>query len=142
VWNAIPFSFVVDWVVDVGSFLGTFARDNFPIDTVITDFCHSYKWRKDMHVDAYYQDRGDLSVALFGPRKKPTLLPIPVYDGSRTYYNRVRANPDIHTIRLKAPKLRQAALAGSLLLARTSFGNSTAYKNLSRLPNRQPRKKK
>jgi hypothetical protein len=141
VWNAIPFTFVVDWVVDVGSFLGSFARDNYPIETRITDFCHSYSWRKELCVETVYGDRPDLSAATYGSTRVVSDRFHPLYTGSRSYYNRVRANPDIHTIRLKAPKLRQAALAGSLLLARTSFGRSNGYQNLSKLPLRKIKKK-
>jgi hypothetical protein len=128
VWNAIPFSFVVDWVVDVSTFLGTFARDNYPIETRVTDFCHSYAHRSDVVVECKYSDLAQNPVYMpydwrIGPER------IPVFSGSRNYYNRVRFSPDIHTVRLKAPKLRQAALAGSLFLSRTSFGRSNSYLN-------------
>jgi len=128
VWNAIPFSFVVDWIVDVSGFLASFSRDNYPINTRVTDFCHSMAYRKEVEVYVNYTDD---PVILANPQKwggapRPHGW-IGVYTGSRSYYNRVRFNPDIHTARLKAPGLRQAALAGSLLLGRTALGNSRQY---------------
>lgn len=40
-WNAIPFSFLVDWVVNVSSWLGKLRTDNVRFKTEIRDFCHS-----------------------------------------------------------------------------------------------------
>jgi hypothetical protein len=130
VWNAIPFSFVVDWVVDVSGFLGSFARDNYPINVVVHDFCHSYKWHKEANTHAEYVS--DTTLASYS--KIPAGYPLKpgwteVYSGSRRYYNRIPvSNPDIHTARLKAVNLRQAALAGHLLLAKSSFGSSHRYR--------------
>lgn len=41
IWNAIPFSFVVDWVVNVGRWLSQSRLDNVSFQTQIRDFCHS-----------------------------------------------------------------------------------------------------
>ena len=43
IWNAIPFSFVVDWFVDVSSFLNAFSVDNLRFRVKILDFCSSVK---------------------------------------------------------------------------------------------------
>lgn len=43
IWNAIPFSFVIDWFVNVGGFLKGLRTDNVPIKSEILDFCHSVK---------------------------------------------------------------------------------------------------
>lgn len=40
-WNAIPFSFIVDWVVNVSKYLERLKLDNIQIQTEILDFCHS-----------------------------------------------------------------------------------------------------
>jgi hypothetical protein len=45
-WEVIPFSFVVDWIFDIGSFLEEKAQaDNLPIELVIHDYCYSYKYK-------------------------------------------------------------------------------------------------
>lgn len=41
IWNAIPWTFVVDWVVNVGKFLNGLRVDNIRFQTEIRDFCHS-----------------------------------------------------------------------------------------------------
>lgn len=43
VWNAIPFSFLVDWVVGVGAFLHELRIDNLEAVVHLEDFCESYK---------------------------------------------------------------------------------------------------
>jgi hypothetical protein len=143
IWNAIPFSFVVDWVVDVSGFLSSFARDNFPIDVHITDFCHSYSWRKEMTAQCRYVDKGssDFGYPPYAESNRVGPNWVPVYSGSRSYYNRVRFTPDIHTARAKSPKLRQAALAGSLLLAQSKKLQSSAYQNLTTLPSKRSRRR-
>lgn len=45
IWNAIPFSFVIDWVVNVGKYLERLRVDNIDLKarTEVLDFCHSVK---------------------------------------------------------------------------------------------------
>lgn len=42
-WNAIPFSFIVDWFVDIGGYLNKLRVDNVQPVTEISDFCSSVK---------------------------------------------------------------------------------------------------
>jgi hypothetical protein len=48
VWNAIPFSFVVDWVVNVSSWLNQFRVDNIRFKTEIRDFCYSASFTRSV----------------------------------------------------------------------------------------------
>jgi hypothetical protein len=41
IWNAIPFSFLIDYLVDIGNYLERLRVDNIPFKTEILDFCHS-----------------------------------------------------------------------------------------------------
>jgi hypothetical protein len=50
-WNAIPFSFIIDWVVNVGRFLDRHRLDNIQFKTEINDFCHSAKLLKRVRFD-------------------------------------------------------------------------------------------
>jgi hypothetical protein len=133
VWNAIPFSFVVDWVVDVSGFLGSFARDNYPINVQLLDFCHSYKWHKEAEIYlSWLSDQSLGSPQYIGPI--PTGADnIQIYKGMRSNYTRVRERPDIHSASIRGPKLRHAALSASLLLSRTTAGRQNKFKDLSRL---------
>jgi hypothetical protein len=128
IWNAIPFSFVIDWIVDVSSFLASFARDNYPIEVSVLDFCHSYSWH--LEAETYCAYICDLSIEndpiiKAGYPTRPGYRQI--YRGTRRYYSRVRAFPNIHTARIQGPKLRAAALSLSLLLSRTSYGRANRY---------------
>lgn len=42
-WNALPFSFVVDWFVNVGGYLNKLRVDNVRPVTEVSDFCSSVK---------------------------------------------------------------------------------------------------
>lgn len=134
VWNAIPFSFLIDWVVNVSAFLGTFARDNFPIDITIHDFCHSFSWHKECELEATWLSDPTLSATDYPSDYK--VWNTRVFRGVRTSYSRAVFKPtDIPAIKARAPRLREAALAGSLLLANGAARRATRYQDLKRLPN-------
>lgn len=63
VWNAIPYTFLVDWVVNVGKVLDSVAVDNLDVQTEIMEFCHSAKRSKTvaMTVQTNYQISGSYS---------------------------------------------------------------------------------
>jgi hypothetical protein len=136
VWDAIPFSFVIDWVVDVSGFLHSFARNNYPIHINSGDFIHSYAWHKEVATHMLMNDAG---ISTFTPIAYGPLDPVykrdrtdgaayvQVYYGSRSYYNRVKAVPSLHTAQVRGPTIRQAALAGSLLLSRKKGWNNMQY---------------
>lgn len=54
IWNAIPFSFLVDWIVDVGSFLGRLRTDNVRFQFECLEFCHSAKFEKTFTLHTGY----------------------------------------------------------------------------------------
>jgi len=56
IWNAIPFTFLIDWVIDVGGFLRRFSTDNLGLKTVVHDFCSSHKsvTTRSIRLKAYY----------------------------------------------------------------------------------------
>lgn len=64
IWNAIPFSFLLDWVVNVGGFLRRLSVDNLKLETVIEDFCSS--WKSEIAVDYALQHRHSTNEALWG----------------------------------------------------------------------------
>jgi hypothetical protein len=43
VWEAIPFSFVVDWFYRVQDFLQRYQEPLWPVTVTVMDFCVSYK---------------------------------------------------------------------------------------------------
>lgn len=52
-WNAIPFSFVVDWFINIGGYLNKLRVDNVRPVTEVTDFCSSVKVRRRIAMYAY-----------------------------------------------------------------------------------------
>jgi hypothetical protein len=124
VWNALPYTFLLDWVVDVGGFLQSFARDNYPISVKVKEFCHSYKWHSEYQVVAqpfmgfYWGNTNYPQDYLTDGDTYPNLI---VCSGMRKSYTRVRASPDIHSVMTRRPSLKQAALGGALLMQRTRW---------------------
>lgn len=51
VWNALPFTFLVDWFFNVGEVLGRFSVDNLQIKVGISEFCQSAK--STLSISAY-----------------------------------------------------------------------------------------
>jgi hypothetical protein len=133
VWNAIPFSFIVDWVVDVSGFLQKMARDNYPINTTIHEFCHSVKWHKLSEVNVRVDD--DQGSVFFTPtelNRRPldscgVNVGASISEHQERLYDRRLGKPSISAVAYRALKLRQGALAGSLLLARKRWFKSTRY---------------
>jgi hypothetical protein len=51
IWNAIPFSFLIDWVVNIGSFLEKFSHRNLEPKVNILHYCWSVKRDRTVFVD-------------------------------------------------------------------------------------------
>jgi hypothetical protein len=67
-WDAIPFSFIVDWFVKFGKALESFDEGAIPVTLTITDACVSHKYGSAKKT--YYADvPGATSTGSFGPRK-------------------------------------------------------------------------
>lgn len=86
IWNAIPFSFIVDWFYDVGDFLERFTVKNVRPITEITDFCVSVKAKRVLESHTDMRIFGDsLSQA---NRRVSTI-------GESSFYERKLVNPSI-----------------------------------------------
>jgi hypothetical protein len=125
IWNAIPYSFLVDWVADVGGFLRSFARDNFPITIQAVSMTHSvsYRYEGEISVDFHSLDRSaffPVPTWWYDSKEYTELRSMNrLYAGSRTFYDRrLVENPQaLHpTISVHLPDVRQALLSGSLFL--------------------------
>jgi hypothetical protein len=109
VWEAIPFSFVVDWFFDVGNFLGQYSKDWLEPNLIIIDFCSSLKYELLHTYDVEFL-KADGS-AISG-----------VYPNGWKYlrsYERLRHIPsDFFGVQASGRYgLSQLALSGSLLIA-------------------------
>lgn len=86
IWNAIPFSFVVDWFLAIGPWLDNLKLDNLGIVTEVLDMSHSIKWAMEGHLyaDTYrYQSGGLIPVSINCARFERSYYErIPTYPGS------------------------------------------------------------
>lgn len=78
IWNAIPYTFLIDWVVNVGSYLDRLRVDNVPIKTEILDFCHSARVeravRYEVAVDSYKDPGGGVIPGAFQVTDRATKI--------------------------------------------------------------------
>jgi hypothetical protein len=145
-WNAIPYSFVVDWVVDVQSFLADYRRDNWPIQTQIHDFCHSVKYHGEYAIDiswpcgsgVYYVGSPGEPFQRWWQKSLPDLEPSVsykrtagisnyqegCYQGSTAYYKRTRHFGGTRSLVTRYPNVKQASLAVSLITNRVVGGKT------------------
>jgi hypothetical protein len=135
VWNAIPFSFVVDWVVDVSGFLHSFSRDNFPITVQAVAFCHSTKYHYLLETEIYipYQSEfnfGPPAVNFVAAHGRETVMKRAYCRTLSVYDRRVPdVNLDAHTISIKSPGSREFFLSGSLFNT-LALGSRKTYRGL------------
>lgn len=107
IWNAIPFSFLIDWVVDVSSWLRSFSVDNLGIKTEILDFCHSLK---SVQISENY-----CRPFIYGSGALPReILTVQSY---RSRYERRRVSPNLYALTGSGINMREASLGTALVLA-------------------------
>lgn len=133
-WEAIPFSFVIDWFVDIADFLKRhcFLRPN--LNPVVTRFTTSYKWvlESDVHVSLSHMQRMPF------PPEDPQIAWTHNWQRScvvvRYRYHRDNGesvNDDTGVFNLNMPGLRQLGHAVALSVQRKTRGRRTKYKPLS-----------
>jgi len=105
-WDAIPYSFVVDWFFDVGGWLAKLRSDNLKVPCVVNGFCHSIKWS--------YRARYVYNYV--GTTTKSRDFELILSDYSRLRYERRRDIPSLNALdpTLKIPSLKQVLLGASL----------------------------
>jgi hypothetical protein len=108
VWNAIPFSFIVDWMLDVGKFLRHFRINSLDLRTEVLSFTSSVKWQI-VHTASAEIPRDNT-----GGTYHPAVL---CYQTTMGHYERSAAIPSLTSVSTNNPGLRELALAGSLTSA-------------------------
>lgn len=76
-WEATPWSFIVDWFFSVGDFLEQFDKPFLDTEVEVIDYCVSFR---SQHTDSIYMERAG------------GIIKAGVYDES--YYQRIRCLPD------------------------------------------------
>ena len=107
IWEAVPFSFVVDWFFGVGTFLQRLKIDALELPIVLVDGFLQYK--ETLHIEWSWLRAND---GTYVPRPKSDNA---VYE--RTFFHRVPIYPDYASLAglgWKFPTLNQALLGVSL----------------------------
>lgn len=117
IWEAIPFSFLVDWFVDVGSFLDGIDEKLFgALPILISDFSHSVKFEYQTSITW----RCWVTQSLPGSTPK-VFAQAPIGIQSTKYYER-RANGEYPSLvdlqSARSLTLNQVGLAASLVLSK------------------------
>jgi hypothetical protein len=107
VWNAIPFSFLVDWIVDVSGFLRRFSVDNLGLSVRCEDFASSVKFHYMIQREAY---------VTWGPHQTNSQM---ILEEEGLHYERRVGIPDIGAaLKVAGMDSDKASLAASLLRSR------------------------
>lgn len=111
-WNAIPFTFLIDWVVNIGKWLESLRLDNVQFKTEILDFCHSARIQRsvkyELSLNSYHFATGYLD----GPF-------VTVDQCDKVLYERAVGIPNVLTaIQTSGLNPREFSLAGALIGAR------------------------
>jgi hypothetical protein len=104
IWNAIPFSFVVDWFLDVGNWLQQFDGSLLPIKVTLHDFTVSVKLSGRLTVvNHFHSDYG--------------VSPAPLGHVDMRYYERYVQHPYVSSLPLSIDALnaREFLLGASLI---------------------------
>jgi hypothetical protein len=108
IWNAIPYSFALDWITNLGSWLNTWTVKALTLNIELTGFCQSVSSRASRSVEAY-------NVLPDG------ILPrTVVWTEEASHYERRITYPGVLSLpRARAPRWGALALASSLAIAKT-----------------------
>lgn len=109
-WNAIPWSFVVDWVAGVSRFLGQFQTQNMRPQINIHRYLWSVKRSRDIHVTRRF-----VSVEAANATYSE-VAPLPVI--SESAYRRNVGMPEVSSVIQSGLTLKEVSLAAALVIAR------------------------
>lgn len=114
-WNATPFTFIVDWFVNVSRFLEQFSVNNIGMRIEVLDFCSSIKSSLHGRVTAKHHD------SLLGVIQSGN--PSVMFDGVMTHYDRRTNVPNLkEAMTTSGLNLREAFLSAALVGANIPRG--------------------
>lgn len=120
IWDALPFSFIVDWVADVSSFLHSFAKNNFPIEIHVGDFCHSLAYHYEAEIIVSFATNSTTNYApaptWWLDTRDRVRVPGVIYRKTYSSYDRTVSTTGNPSVAIKEPGAKQAALSGSLIV--------------------------
>jgi hypothetical protein len=120
IWNAIPFSFIIDWFVNVSNALESFSVDNLGTTVKLIDFCSSVKNAVRVRQYAKGMER------TFTPTTVTKLGEERLYvDVSGTFYERRTMLPNMRAVwETSGLSAREAVLSAALVGANVKRSNT------------------
>jgi hypothetical protein len=112
IWNAIPWSFVVDWVFGVSQFLGQFSKNNLEPVLNIRQFCWSIRRSRRIFCTLTSGNTGWADC-----RPQQTSLPVV----TETAYRRDVGLPSSSLIQSSGLSLKEFSLGAALVLSRRKW---------------------
>jgi hypothetical protein len=118
IWNAIPWTFVLDWVVGVSSLLNTMKTPNINPTVNITNYCWSVRRQRDLYTQFDYWGYHSPGVGQY-----PVILPT-VHEEA---YRRQVGLPSRSSLSLSGLSLTELSLGAALLVARKARSKRWPY---------------
>jgi hypothetical protein len=111
IWNAVPWSFVIDWVLGVGQYLDSLKLENMKPQINILEFLWSVKRQRRIMVTKWLTPNGTIGAVESNSR---TRLPV-VYESA---YRRSVGYPSVSSIESSGLSLTEFSLGAALVLSR------------------------
>jgi hypothetical protein len=129
IWNAIPYSFIVDWVLSVSSFLSSLKTPNIAPTVNVTNYCWSIKRQRtiDCQFDYWGQHAPGVGV-------QPVTLP----SINESAYRREVGMPDASSLVTSGLNVTEFSLGAALLITRKARRRRWKYPKYPRPPKRKP----
>jgi hypothetical protein len=114
IWNAIPWSFVVDWLANVGSFLSQLKSRNLEPQINILRYLWSVRRSRRVSFTVQYFDGGTIHDPTYSSWRPPVSAPVI----TETAYRRHCEMPTLSSIELSGLNPNEFSLGASLVLSR------------------------
>lgn len=117
IWNMVPWTFAIDWLVNVSDYLDRMKQDNVRFQTEILDFCHSAKMQRAVTLSLNPSNQIPNIFTPYYPNTTKIFAGKFVTDSCiKSHYKRLVGKPNLlGAITTSGLSLREFTLSGALL---------------------------
>lgn len=121
IWNIVPWTFVVDWFVNVSRYLDRLRVDNIQFQTEILDFCHSARVQRGITYEIGQTNDDAPATGYVYPNRRTLFSGYSISDTAiKTNYMRKVGIPNLFgAITTSGLSLREFSLGGALIGVKT-----------------------